>query len=172
MAQKEEPLTKEEMLGLGAMALAVFVIANDFTALSVALPVMERDFKTDVTTVQWIINGYALVFGVLIITGGRLADIFGRRHIFFLGSAIFAVFSLIGGLTTSAWMLILARGAMGIGGAMMWPAILGMTYALVPRSRSERPRSALNSGSLAISAMQIRSRYSITAAIVVTPMTW
>jgi len=64
------------------MSLAILVIANDFTALSVALPAMEVSFKTDVTTVQWVITGYALVFGVFIVAGGRLADMFGRRRIF------------------------------------------------------------------------------------------
>ncbi len=136
MAPAKTPLTKSQLLGLVAMALGVLVIANDFTALSVALPHIERDFKSDVTTVQWIINGYALVFGVLIVTGGRLADMFGRRRIFFLGSAIFAVFSLVGGLAPDVWVLLVSRGLMGIGGAMMWPAILGMTYGLLPSSRA------------------------------------
>lgn len=136
MADVEQPLGKAELLGLGAMALAVLVIANDFTALSVALPAIEADFDADVTTVQWIITGYALVFGVLIVTGGRLADMFGRRRVFFLGSAIFAAFSVLGGLAADTWMLLGARGAMGVGGAMMWPAILGMTYALTPKARA------------------------------------
>ena len=135
-AAQAEALTRPEILGLGAMALAVLVIANDFTALSVALPAIERGFDADVTTVQWVITGYALVFGVLIVTGGRLADMFGRRHIFFVGSTIFALFSALGGFATDAWMLLAARGAMGVGGALMWPAILGMTYALTPTGRA------------------------------------
>ncbi len=130
---KLEPLGRDQIFGLCAMGLAVLVIANDFTALSVALPSIERDFASDVTTVQWVINGYGLVFGVLIVTGGRLADMFGRRRIFFLGTAIFAIFSFIGGLASDVWMLLVARGIMGIGGAMMWPAILGMTYELIPK---------------------------------------
>ncbi len=135
-AAQAEALTRPEILGLGAMALAVLVIANDFTALSVALPAIEQGFDADVTTVQWVITGYALVFGVLIVTGGRLADMFGRRHIFFVGSTIFALFSTLGGFATDAWMLLAARGAMGVGGALMWPAILGMTYALTPTGRA------------------------------------
>jgi hypothetical protein len=59
-------------LALGAMALGVFVIANDFTALSVAIPRIEEQLHTTVSRAQWVINGYALVFGVLIVTGGRL----------------------------------------------------------------------------------------------------
>ena len=132
----DAPLSKAQLLGMVAMAMAVFVIGNDFTALSVALPAIEKDLSSDVTTVQWVITGYALVFGVLIVTGGRLADMLGRRHIFFLGSAIFAGFSLLGGLATDAWMLLAARGIMGVGGAMMWPAILGMTFALAPPGRA------------------------------------
>jgi MFS family permease len=83
MTKSEDSLSSSTIAGLIAMGLAVLVIANDFTALSVALPAMEGDFRADVTTVQWVINGYALVFGVLIVSGGRLADMFGRRRIFF-----------------------------------------------------------------------------------------
>ena len=130
-----DTLGKAQILGLAAMAVGVFVIANDFTALSVALPAIEKDFGVDLTTAQWVINGYAMVFGVLIVTGGRLADMFGRRRIFFIGSAIFAVFSFIGGFAPDIWVLLAARFLMGVGGAMMWPAILGMTYGLLPESK-------------------------------------
>lgn len=124
------------MMALVAMGLAVFVVANDFTALSVALPKIEHEFNADVSTVQWVINAYALVFGVMIVTGGRLADMFGRRRTFFVGSAIFAVFSLLGGAAPDAGWLIASRALMGIGGAMMWPAMLGMTYALLPERKA------------------------------------
>ena len=130
-------------MGLVAMALAVLVVANDFTALSVALPAMEQDFGADVTTVQWVINGYALVFGVLIVTGGRLADMFGRRRIFFLGASLFAVFSLTGGYAPNVGVLLVCRGLMGVGGAMIWPAILGMTYALLPSSKAGLARGLI-----------------------------
>src|SRR3954447_22399930 len=118
------------------MALGVFVIANDFTALSVAIPRIEADLGTDLTTAQWVINGYALVFGVLIVTGGRLADLFGRKRIFLIGAACFAAFSLLGGLAPNVGLLIACRSLMGIGGALMWPAILGMTYAILPDDKA------------------------------------
>jgi len=124
------------VVALAAMVAAVFVIANDFTALSVALPNIEREFDSDVSTVQWVINAYALVFGVLVVTGGRLADLFGRRRVFFVGSAVFAGFSLLGALAQSDIWLIACRALMGIGGAMMWPAVLGMTYAALPESKA------------------------------------
>ena len=130
-----DTLGRTQILGLAAMAVGVFVIANDFTALSVAIPSIEKAFGVDLTTAQWVINGYAMVFGVLIVTGGRLADMFGRRTVFFIGSVIFAIASFIGGFSPDIWLLLAARFVMGVGGAMMWPAILGMTYGLLPESK-------------------------------------
>jgi EmrB/QacA subfamily drug resistance transporter len=118
------------------MGMAVIVIANDFSAINVALPTMERDFDTDVNTIQWVVNAYALTFGVLIVTGGRFADMFGRRNAFFVGTAIFASMSALGGAAQSETLLIAARVLMGIGGALMWPAILGMTYELLPEEKA------------------------------------
>jgi EmrB/QacA subfamily drug resistance transporter len=116
--------------------LAVVVIANDFSAINVALPTMESDFNTDINTIQWVVNAYALTFGVMIVTGGRLADMFGRRNAFFLGTAIFASMSALGGAAqTEAW-LIASRTLMGIGGALMWPAILGMTFSILPEEKA------------------------------------
>jgi EmrB/QacA subfamily drug resistance transporter len=136
MTTTGDTLDRGTILALVAMALGVFVIANDFTALSVAIPRIERDLGTDLTTSQWVINGYALVFGVLIVTGGRLADLLGRKRIFLIGSAIFAVFSVLGGAAPNVELLIGCRMLMGIGGAMMWPAILGMTYAILPDDKA------------------------------------
>jgi EmrB/QacA subfamily drug resistance transporter len=118
------------------MAVAVVVIANDFSAINVALPTMESDFSTNVNTIQWVVNAYALTFGVMIVTGGRLADMFGRRNAFFLGTAIFASMSALGGAAQTETWLIASRVAMGVGGALMWPAILGMTYELLPEERA------------------------------------
>jgi EmrB/QacA subfamily drug resistance transporter len=118
------------------MGIAVVVIANDFSAINVALPTMEKDFDTNVNTIQWVVNAYALTFGVMIVTGGRLADMFGRRNAFFLGTAIFATMSALGGAAQTETWLIATRTLMGIGGALMWPAILGMTYALLPEDKA------------------------------------
>ncbi|HEX5930079.1 MAG TPA: MFS transporter [Solirubrobacterales bacterium] len=118
------------------MGIAVVVIANDFSAINVALPTMEKDFDTDINTIQWVVNAYALTFGVMIVTGGRLADMFGRRNAFFLGTAIFASMSALGGAAQSEAWLIACRVLMGIGGALMWPAILGMTFAILPAEKA------------------------------------
>ncbi|MBK5231403.1 MAG: MFS transporter [Thermoleophilia bacterium] len=129
-------MDRKTVLALAAMAMGVFVIANDITAMNVAVPAIEKDFDTSVTTIQWVVNAYSLAFGVLIVTGGRLADLFGRKEAFFLGAGIFGVFSLLGGLAPSEAWLIACRAAMGVGGALMWPAVLGMTFALLPADKA------------------------------------
>lgn len=136
MEGSKQPLDRATLLALAAMGLAVFVIANDFSAINVAIPQIEGDFNTDVTTAQWVVNAYALTFGVLIVTGGRLADLFGRRRSFFVGSAIFALGSGLGAAAPSEAALIALRVLMGVGGALMWPAILGMTFAALPAGRA------------------------------------
>jgi EmrB/QacA subfamily drug resistance transporter len=118
------------------MGVAVVVIANDFSAINVALPSMEQDFHTNINTIQWVVNAYALTFGVMIVTGGRLADLFGRRNAFFLGTVIFASMSALGGAAQTETWLIFSRVLMGTGGALMWPAILGMTYELLPEDKA------------------------------------
>jgi EmrB/QacA subfamily drug resistance transporter len=129
-------LDRATLVSLVAMGLGVFVIANDFTALSVAIPEIESDLDAGLSESQWVINGYSVVFGVLIITGGRLADQFGRRRVFMIGASIFAVFSLLGGLAPTIELLIACRALMAVGGAMVWPAVLGMTYAILPDERA------------------------------------
>ncbi len=131
-----EAQQRTNWLALFAMGIAVVVIANDFSAINVALPTMEKDFDTDINTIQWVVNAYALTFGVMIVTGGRLADMFGRRNAFFLGTAIFASMSALGGAAQSEAWLIACRTLMGIGGALMWPAILGMTFAILPAEKA------------------------------------
>jgi EmrB/QacA subfamily drug resistance transporter len=135
-ANGKESLAPGTAMALVAMGLGVLVIANDFTALNVAIPSIEQDFDTNVDTSQWVINAYALVFGMAIVTGGRLADMLGRRRVFFIGAGVFAGFSALGAAAPSVGWLIGCRVGMGIGGAMMWPAILGMTFAALPASRA------------------------------------
>lgn len=132
----EEEIDRGTWLALIAMGIAVFVIANDFSAINVVIPSIEKDFDATIDTTQWVVNAYALTFGVLIVTGGRLADLFGRKRAFFIGSAIFATMSFAGGIAQSEAWLIAARVLMGIGGALMWPAILGMTFAALPDSKA------------------------------------
>jgi MFS family permease len=139
VAAPEDRITRSTVLTLVAMGLGVFILANDFSAINVALPTIERDLDTDLTSVQWVINAYGLVFGMLIVTGGGLADTLGRRRVFFAGAAIFAATSVLGGVAPSIEVLIASRALMGVGAALMWPAILGMTTRRCPRRRLDWP---------------------------------
>ncbi len=121
---------------MGALGLVVFAIANDFTAMNVVLPAIESELDADLSTTQWVVNGYALMFGVLIVPGGRFADMFGRTKVLYIGCALFGLFSLLGGFAPNIALLIAARVSMGIGAALMWPAILGLIYALLPDAKA------------------------------------
>ncbi len=136
MSTTGSPLGRGTVVALAAMGAGIFLVANDFTAFSVAIQDIERDLDASLNRAQWVINAYTLVFGVLIVTGGRLADLYGRRRVFVIGAATFAVFSLLAGLAPTIELLIAARALMGVGGALMWPSVLGMTFALLPEDRA------------------------------------
>jgi len=117
---------------LGAVAFGLFMIMLDNTVVNVALPSIGRDFDTGLSELEWVVNGYALTFGVLMLTGGKLADLLGRRRIFIVGLAIFTIASLACGLATSAEFLIGARIVQGVGSALMNPATLSIIIATFP----------------------------------------
>ncbi len=100
---------------LAAVAFGLFMIMLDNTVVNVALPTIGRDFETGLSELEWVVNGYALTFGVLMLTGGKLADLLGRRRIFIAGLAIFTLASLACGLATNAELLIGARVVQGVG---------------------------------------------------------
>lgn len=124
-------MTRKQILTFLAMGLGILAVAIDITAINVAIPAIEESFQTDVETIQWLVNGYILSFGVLMVTFGRLADIYGRKKIFFIGLFVFGASSLAGALSTSASMIIAARVIQGVGGAMLWPCIIGILYSTV-----------------------------------------
>ena len=134
--EAEKGIDRGTVFTLIAMGLSTIIIGADFSAMNVALPEIQRSFGSKLGVIEWVINAYALVFGVLIVTGGRLADMFGRRRIFFIGTAIFASMSFMGGIAQTDYWLIGARALMGIGGAMMWPSILGITFAALPDNKA------------------------------------
>ncbi|HUJ90546.1 MAG TPA: DHA2 family efflux MFS transporter permease subunit [Syntrophorhabdales bacterium] len=128
-------MNRRLVMTMTAMSMGVIVIAMDITAMNVALSAIERAFDSDVTETLWVINGYLLAFGMLIVTGGRLSDIFGKRRLFFVGLFLFGVTSLAGGLAPTLWLLVVARILQGMGGALLWPAILGISYLAVPEEK-------------------------------------
>jgi EmrB/QacA subfamily drug resistance transporter len=119
-------------LTLGAVAFGLFMIMLDNTIVNVALPSIQRDLGIGISELEWVFNGYALTFGVLMLTGGKLADLLGRRLIFIVGLLIFTAASLGCGLATSGSILIGARVVQGIGSALMNPATLSIITATFP----------------------------------------
>ncbi len=117
---------------LGAVAFGLFMIMLDNTIVNVALPSIQRDLGIGIEELEWVVNGYALTFAVIMLTGGKLADLLGRRLIFIAGLAIFTAASLACGLAGSAEMLIGARVVQGVGAALMNPATLSIITATFP----------------------------------------
>jgi EmrB/QacA subfamily drug resistance transporter len=117
---------------LGAVAFGLFMIMLDNTVVFVALSAIQDDLHIATSELEWVVNGYALTFAVLMLTGGKLADLFGRRRIFIVGLAIFTAASLACGLATGASFLIGARIVQGVGSALMNPATLSIITATFP----------------------------------------
>jgi EmrB/QacA subfamily drug resistance transporter len=123
---------------LGAMCFALFMIMLDNTVVNVALPSIQRDLRASISGLEWTINGYTLSFAVLLATGGRLGDIFGRRRMFLTGVAIFALSSATAGFAANPTDLVLSRVVQGVGAALMMPATLSIiTDAFPPSERGK-----------------------------------
>jgi EmrB/QacA subfamily drug resistance transporter len=117
---------------LVAVAVGLFMIMLDNTVVNVALPSIQKDLGISISELEWVVNAYALTFGVLLLTGGKLADMLGRRRIFIAGLVIFTGASLWCGFAGSAGSLIAARTVQGVGAALMNPATLSIITATFP----------------------------------------
>ncbi|MEV6981654.1 MFS transporter [Sphaerisporangium sp. NPDC051017] len=114
---------------LVAVSLATFMTYLDNNVVNVALPTIQRDLGLTISGLEWIVSGYMLVFAGLLMAGGRLADVFGRRRVFLTGLAVFTLASAAAGLSGNGATLILSRGLQGVGAALLTPTAL----ALIPR---------------------------------------
>jgi MFS family permease len=119
---------------------AQFVLQLDFSIVNVALPTIQRDLDMASAELQWIVTGYALTFGSLLLAGGRLADLLGRRRLLVAGLVLFAIASLACGLAQWPVMLIIARIIQGAAGAMVSPAALSLLTTTNPEG-SARDRA-------------------------------
>jgi EmrB/QacA subfamily drug resistance transporter len=104
----------------------------DATIANIALPYIQTDLGISNANLPWIVTGYALAFGSLLLLGGRLGDLYGRRKVFMIGLVIFAVASLLGGLATNEPLLLAARGLQGLGAALASPAALALITTTFP----------------------------------------
>jgi len=113
-------------LALALILTAAFMVVLDFSIVNVALASIEREFGFSATAVQWIVTGYAIAFGGLLILGGRAADTFGRRRMFMIGLAVFSAASLAGGLAHDPVLLVSSRVVQGAGAALVAPSALSL----------------------------------------------
>jgi MFS family permease len=130
MRALEEGMVSEggerKTFALVLLCCASFVAVLDLTIVAIALPSMRRELGISGGDAQWILTGYALSFGGLLLFMGRAGDLYGRLRLFVGGLALFAAASLLGGLAWAPWMLVVARLVQGVGGAALVPASLAL----------------------------------------------
>jgi EmrB/QacA subfamily drug resistance transporter len=114
------------------ISIAQLMVVLDASIANIALPYIQTDLGISNANLPWIVTGYALAFGSLLLLGGRLADLYGRRRIFIIGLVVFAVASLLGGLATNEPLLLAARGLQGLGAALASPAALALITTTFP----------------------------------------
>jgi EmrB/QacA subfamily drug resistance transporter len=131
---------RRQPLQLALILVAAFMVVLDFSIVNVALPSIERELHMPADAVQWIVTGYAISFGGLLILGGRAADLLGRRRMFVIGLVAFALASLAGGLAQDPVLLIAARVVQGAGAAIVAPAALSLITTGFPEG-AERTRA-------------------------------
>ncbi|MGP3533639.1 MFS transporter [Microbacterium sp. RD1] len=127
-------------LALSILALAQFLVVLDASIVNIALPVLGRDLGMDTPALAWVITAYVLPFGGLLLLGGRLADRYGHRRLFLIGTAGFVLASAIAGLSATSGMLLAARAAQGAAAAVLAPAALALLTQLFP-DPAERTRA-------------------------------
>ena len=140
--------------GVAIVLVAQLMLVLDATVVNVALPRIDADLGFGPASLSWVLNGYTLAFGGLLLLGGRLGDVLGRLRVFQAGLALFVVSSLLGGLAPSADWLIVARAAQGVGAALAAPSVLALLTTSA-RDEAERHRSlalfgAVSSGGASI----------------------
>jgi EmrB/QacA subfamily drug resistance transporter len=111
---------------LGVLGVAYLMVVLDVSIVNVALPSIEKDLHFSASGLQWVVSGYALTFGGLLLLGGRAGDVLGRRKVFMAGLALFAAFSLLCGLAWSATVLVVARLLQGAAGALLSPSVFSI----------------------------------------------
>src|SRR6202044_1708338 len=125
---------------LGVVGLAQLMVVLDATIVNIALPSAQRALGFSIADRQWVVTAYSLAFGGLLLLGGRLSDLFGRRRMLIIGLVGFAAASALGGASTSFAMLVIGRGAQGLFGALLAPAALS-TLTVTFTDPAERGRA-------------------------------
>ena len=131
--------------------MGLFVLMLDSTVVALALPTIEKELHASADNVQWVLNGYLLVLSVLVVTAGRLGDIYGRRLVFLIGMAVFAAGSVLAAVASDDAVLVAARAVQGAGGA----AMLSLSLAIVSHAFPEEQQGQALGIWAAVSALAL-----------------
>lgn len=138
--QLTAPRSSRRWLALSILALAQFLVVLDASIVNIALPVLGRQLGMDTLALAWVITAYVLAFGGLLLLGGRLADRYGHRRVFLIGTAGFVAASALAGFSFSSEMLLAARAVQGASAALLAPAALALLTQLFP-DNTERTKA-------------------------------
>lgn len=144
--QVDEPaatVPRKSWVILAVLLVGMFMALLDTTIVNVALPTIRTNLEASEATLSWIISGYALAFGLVLIPAGRLGDRFGHKWVFFTGLAIFTVASLACGLAQDSGQLVVARVVQGLGGGIFLPAVTAFIQLLFPGQQRGKAFAAL-----------------------------
>ena len=130
--------SRDEKFVIAACAISMLIVQMDWFALNLAIPAIARHFDVPSTDLQWVVSGYMLSIGALMVTAGRLADIFGRRLVIVIGLAIFGVVSFICGTAPGELYLIVARVVHGVGAALIFPVSIAVVSSTFTGARQAR----------------------------------
>src|SRR6187401_2645728 len=128
---------RNRWIALYVLCVGMLMIVLDVTIVNVALPSIQDDLGFSQSSLAWVVNGYLIAFGGLLLLAGRLGDLVGRKRVFLAGLAVFTLASLACGLAQSQEMLVAARFVQGVGGSMTSAVILGMIVTMFPEPREQ-----------------------------------
>jgi EmrB/QacA subfamily drug resistance transporter len=145
-ARGEPALDPRRWQALTLLGTAFFMVILDSTIVLTAIPSMQAELGLPVEVAQWVLTGYALAFGGLMLLGGRVADLWGRRRVFVVGLALFGLSSLACGLAWTAGVLLVARAAQGVSAAIMAPTALSLVMTTFPEGAERNKALAVWGG--------------------------
>ena len=143
-ASRERAPKSHLTIALVVIATAQLMIVLDATIVNIALPHIQTTLHFSHSSLQWVVTAYSLALGSLLLLGGRLGDLIGRRRMFVIGVAVFLVASLLGGLAQdSAWLLV-CRALQGVAAALAAPAALALINTTFPSGEERNRRQAVD----------------------------